>query len=105
MKLVHKLDWLNLVSSKELRNENHTQNEKELDLALAEEQLASVSSGKWKYGYDSLYRIFLRIPLFWLFVPVFWLLKITKLGQLLYMQLAVNRNIIPLHCDKDDCKE
>ena len=105
MNLAHKLDWFHLVSSKELRNENHTKNVKGLNLLLAEEQLASVSGGKWKYGYDSLYRLFLRLPLFWLFTPLFWLLKITKLGQYLYMQLAVNRQIIPLHCGKEKCEE
>ena len=62
MKLIHRLDWFNRISGKELRNENHTKNADGLDLVLAEEQLASVSKGKWKYGYDSLYRIFLRIP-------------------------------------------
>ena len=103
MKLIHRLDWFNRISGKELRNENHTKNADGLDLVLAEEQLASVSKGKWKYGYDSLYRIFLRIPLFWLFVPLFWLLKITRLGQPLYMQLAVNRQIIPLHCGSENC--
>lgn len=104
MDLAHKLDWFNLISSKELRNESHTKNVDGLDLKLAEEQLASVSKGKWKYGYDSLYRLFLRIPLFWLFIPVFWFLKITRLGQLLYMQLAVNRQIIPLHCKDNECE-
>lgn len=104
MNFAHKMDWLELVSSRELRNEDHTKNVEGLDLVLAEEQLASVSVGKWKYGYDSLYRIFLRIPLFWLFIPFFWLLKITRLGQFLYMQLAVNRQIIPLHCKDYDCE-
>ena len=104
MSFTHKMDWLKLVSSRGLRNEDHTKNVEGLDLVLAEEQLASVSDGKWKYGYDSLYRIFLRIPLFWLFVPVFWLLKITRLGQFLYMQLAVNRQIIPLHCKDNECE-
>lgn len=105
MRLIHNLDWLKLVSSKELRNESHTKNVDGLDVVLAEEQLASVSNDKWKYGYDSLYRVFARIPLFWMFLPFFWLLKITRLGQYLYMQLAVNRQVIPLHCGKENCEE
>lgn len=105
MKLAHKLDWFKLISSRELRNQDHTKSVVGLDLKLAEEQLASVSKEKWKYGYDSLYRIFIRVPLFWVAIPFFWLLKITKLGQYLYMQLAVNRQVIPLHCNKENCEE
>lgn len=104
MNFTHKSDWLNLVSSKELRNEDHTKNVEGLDLVLAEKQLASVYKGKWEYGYNSLYRVFVRVPLFWLFVPAFWLLKITRLGQYLYIQLAVNRQIIPIHCSDNECE-
>lgn len=104
MKFVHKADWLNIVFAKELRNENHTKSVVGLNLKLAHEQLASVNAGSWKYGYDSLYRIFLRIPIFWLLIPIFWLLKISKLGQYFYIQLAVNRQIVPLHCADDVCR-
>ena len=104
MNLIRQLDWFNLISCRELRNEEHTNNAAGLNPGLAEEQLASVHKGIWKYGYDSLYRTILRLPLFWLFVPAFWVLKITRLGSCLYKQLAVNRHIVPLHCRQKDCE-
>jgi predicted DCC family thiol-disulfide oxidoreductase YuxK len=98
MRWVCRLDWFHLVSCKELRKEEHTGTAAGLNLALAEEQLASVHKGVWKYGYDSLYRTLLRLPLFWLLAPFLWILKVTRLGTCLYRQLAVNRHIVPLHC-------
>lgn len=104
MNLIRQLDWFNLISCRELRNEEHTKIAPGLNLTLAEEQLASVHKGIWKYGYDSLYWTILRLPLFWLLVPAFWVLKITRLGSCLYKQLAVNRHIVPLHCRQKDCE-
>jgi hypothetical protein len=69
---------------------------------LATKQMASYTTS-WYYGFISIYLIMIRIPLFLPFIPLLYFLKITKLGQLFYMQLAVNRNIIPLHCSIDGC--
>ena len=55
------------------------------------------------YGYDSIWQIVLRLPLLWLFVPLFFLLKVSRLGHLLYEELAVKRQIIPLHCQDKEC--
>ena len=101
--LIQKLDWLHLLDIKQLRNLNHINSARGLDKNLAEKQMASFD-GTWSYGYKTLFKIFLRIPLFWLLIPVFWLLDISKLGQFLYMQLAVNRQIIPLHCTEESCE-
>jgi predicted DCC family thiol-disulfide oxidoreductase YuxK len=100
---IQKIDWLNLIDFKELRNENHTNQFIEINIELAKQQMASYTN-KWNYGYISLYLIFLRIPLFWISIPFFWLLKVTKFGQYLYKELALKRKIIPLHCDSETCE-
>ena len=102
-KLVQKLDWFHLIEIKQLRNPKHIENAKGINEGLAEKQMASFDEN-WSYGYKTLFKIFLRIPLFWIFLPLFWLLKISNIGQYLYIQLAINRQIIPLHCTKDSCK-
>ena len=61
--LIQKLDWLNLIDFKELRNENHTNQYKEINIELAKQQMAFYTN-KWNYGYISLYLIFIRIPFF-----------------------------------------
>ena len=101
--VVSKLDWLNLIILQQLRNKVHLTNAKGINQALAEKQMASFD-GKWSYGYLTLFKIFLRLPLFWLLIPFFFILWITKIGQFLYIQLAVNRQIIPLHCTEDSCE-
>lgn len=101
-KLVQKLDWLKLIEIKQLRNELHTKPFPSIDLQLAKKQMPSLGK-KWHYGYNSLYFIFARLPLFWLFIPFLYLLKITTLGQLMYRELALKRKIIPIHCDDEIC--
>ncbi len=101
-KIVKKLDWLKLIQTKQLRNESDTNSFPDIDLELAKKQMASFNT-KWHYGYNSIYLIFLRLPLFWIFIPFLYLFKITKLGQLLYTELALKRKIIPIHCDENIC--
>lgn len=101
--VISKLDWLNLIKIKKLRNILDINNAKGIDENLAEKQMASFD-GNWNYGYITLFKIFSRIPVFWIFIPLFWLLKISTHGQYFYLQLAVNRKIIPLHCNGDSCK-
>ena len=112
-KLVQRLDWLKLIEIKELRpessartgeaNELHTNSFRDIDLQLAKKQMASYNT-KWHYGYNSLCYIFVRLPLFWAVIPILFVLKITKLGQLMYSELALKRKIIPIHCDEQTCK-
>lgn len=101
--LIQKLDWLKLIQIKQLRNEFETNLFYDFDINLALQQMASYHT-KWLYGYKTLYYTFLRIPLFWIFIPLLYILKITKLGQLIYNELALKRKIIPIHCDLDSCK-
>jgi predicted DCC family thiol-disulfide oxidoreductase YuxK len=101
MKLVKKMDLLNLVTFLKLREINNSEG---INLKEAEMKMAStVDNQLWNYGYKSIYEIFKRIPLFWLFVPVLFLLKISSLGGFLYNELALKRKINPIHCDKH-CK-
>lgn len=100
---IKKLDYFNLIEIKQLRNLAHINNFAGINKRKSQEQMASFD-GNWSYGYYTLFKIFSRIPLFWIFIPLFWILKITKLGQYLYLQLAVNRNIVPLHCTNDSCE-
>ena len=98
---IEKNDILNLVIFKKLRTEKGVT---EINIKEAELKMASTRDNRiWNYGYQSIYEIFKRIPLFWLFVPVLYVLKITKFGDLLYNELALKRKIIPMHCD-DHCE-
>ncbi len=100
---VKQLDWLHLIELEALRNDGVELRYPSIDYDLAKKQMAAFDS-KWHYGFDSLYLIFIRLPLFWLFIPFLFLLKISQLGQFIYLQFAVNRKIIPLHCDENSCK-
>ncbi|MDR2205464.1 MAG: DUF393 domain-containing protein [Flavobacteriaceae bacterium] len=100
---IQKLDWFNLLKIKQLRNPKQINSAEGIDKSLAEKQMASFN-GKWHYGFVSIYLIFLRLPLFWIFVPILFLLKISKLGQILYSELALKRKIIPIHCSAEMCE-
>lgn len=101
--IIQQLDWLKLIEVKKLRNKLDTNSYDSLNLVLAKQQMASLTN-KWNYGYVSLYQIFIRIPLFGILIPFFFMLRITGLGQYLYIQLAVNRQIVPLHCNAEICE-
>lgn len=101
--LIQKLDWLHLIEIKQLRNSEHIDNAIGINKTLAEKQMASFD-GNWHYGYATLFKIILRIPIFWLLITFFWLLKISTIGQYLYLQLAINRKIIPIHCTEGSCE-
>lgn len=102
VKVIKQLDWLNLIELKKLRNIEDMAEAKGLDVNLAGKQMASFSE-KWQYGFNSLYNIFLRIPSFWIIIPIVYIMKLTRVGQFLYVQLALKRKIIPLHCSADIC--
>lgn len=101
--VVHRLDCLHRVEIRPLRNLEQRDREMGINIGFAEKEMASYD-GRWAYGYPTLVKIFEKLPAFWLALPLFWLLKFTGLGQILYLQLAVNRKIIPLHCPEDGCK-
>lgn len=100
--LIQKLDWLKLIQVKQLRNKSDTDLFLDIDIELAKKQMASFAK-KWQYGYISLYLIFIRTPIFCVFIPLLYILKITHIGQYLYTQLAINRKVIPIHCSAETC--
>ena len=101
---INKIDFFKKINFIKLRNLTSSNNSYNLNINKAKYEMASFYKNKWYYGYDSIYLISTRIPLFWLILPFLFLLKITKIGNLLYLNLAVKRKIIPLHCDSSSCK-
>lgn len=115
-------------TSKFLNSLNHQENKQrdfftgKLDLLKAQQQMASfeianskkrknensvLPSTKIFYGFISIYRILLRLPIYWILFfytfPFLFLIKITGMGDFFYDQIAIKRRIIPLHCD-ETCK-
>ena len=101
--IVKKTDWLNLIAVKKLREKQDTKSFSSLDYERAKKEMASYNDGVWNYGFNSLFLIFIRLPILWIISPFFLLLKISSIGQILYIKLAINRKIIPLHCDEKTC--
>lgn len=100
--IVKSLDWLKLIYYIELRNPKAKKTLTGFDLVLASQQMASFDN-KWHYGFNSIYQILLRLPTFWLTIPILFVLKITKFGHFLYKEIALKRKIIPLHCKDKIC--
>lgn len=97
------MDWFKLINCMELRNEKSMSQFIALDIELAKKQMASYYN-TWEYGFISIYLILLRLPIFWIFIPILYILKITKLGDYIYKELAIKRKIIPIHCDNKSCE-
>ena len=94
------LDIFNAIRQADIRSYKGTVISKEKGLT----QLASISKqSRVFYGYDSILQIVVRLPLLWVFVPFFYILKVSRLGHWAYKELAVKRQIIPLHCKEKDC--
>lgn len=102
IKIVKKLDWFNLINEQKLREIQSDGIFETLDLNKSKQQMPSYN-GRWNYGFNSMYLIHLRLPLLWLLFPIVFLFKISGIGQFLYLQLAINRKIIPLHCAEETC--
>lgn len=96
-----RLDIFNSICQADIRTYEGTAISKEKGLA----QLASINrSSRVFYGYDSIWQILVRLPLLWVFVPAFYILKVSRLGHWAYKELAIKRQIIPLHCNEEDCR-
>ena len=101
--LINRLDWLHLINFISLREiEKFSSTLSGIEIGIATKQMASYTN-KWRYGFISIYNILIRIPLFWAFIPLLYFLKITNIGQCIYIQLSLKRKIIPIHCDSDTC--
>lgn len=100
---VVKNDVFRLVEVKPLRKSVDFQKVIGVDFQKTTTQMASYDGERIYYGFNSIYMIFKRLPIFWIFFPLLFLLKITKMGHLLYNEFALRRKIIPLHCDENNC--
>jgi predicted DCC family thiol-disulfide oxidoreductase YuxK len=103
VKIIKKFDWFNLIIAKELRNSYHIREFKNIDIKMSKGKMASCIDNKWYYGYNSIFFIFSRLPIFWIIMPLLYILKITKFGKLFYNELAIKRKIIPLNCEENNC--
>lgn len=98
-KILLKLDILNRIEIADIRTSEVPNQDFRVKGLKA---IASIKeNGKIYFGFDSIFQISLLIPFVWIFIPVLYLLKITKIGEFLYSELAMKRTIIPLHCDED----
>lgn len=98
-RILEKLDVLNRISLQDIRTAEVPNQEFR---AKGLKAIASIKDNeKIYFGFDSIFQIFKLIPFLWIFIPFLYLLKITKIGEFLYSELAMKRTIIPLHCDKD----
>tara|TARA_B100001057_G_C22860099_1_gene954149 strand:- start:763 stop:1083 length:321 start_codon:yes stop_codon:yes gene_type:complete len=95
------VDIFNLIYQSDIRSYEGSVISKEKGL----EQLASINRySRVFYGYDSIWQILIRLPLLWVFIPVFYILKVSRLGHWIYKELAIKRQIFPLHCKEEDCR-
>jgi len=99
-KIVSQLDVLKLITIENLR-------EIEMESTISKQKaliaMATINKQAKIYcGFDSIFQISLRLRLLWILVPFFPLLKVSHIGNYLYNELAVKRNIIPIHCT-DKC--
>ena len=95
-----RLDIFNGIRQADIRTYEGTAISKEKGL----KQLASINRhSRVFYGYDSILQIVVRLPLLWAFVPILYILKVSRLGYWAYKELANKRQIIPLHCKEEDC--
>jgi hypothetical protein len=62
IKIIQKLDWLKLIEATKLRDLD-INTFPNLNLELAKKQMASYKR-KWNYGFQSIYLIFTRLPIF-----------------------------------------
>ncbi len=96
-----RLDIFNAICQADIRTYEGSSISKEKGL----DQLASINRhSRVFYGYDTIWQILVRLPLLWVFFPVFYILKVSRLGHWAYKELAIKRQIIPLHCKEEDCR-
>lgn len=99
-KKVSKYDIHNYIAIEDIRVSSHPL----INPKKALKALASIDSkGRVFYGFDTIHQLCLTLPILFIFSPISFLLKISRLGAFLYNELAVRRTIIPLHCDEKKC--
>ncbi|MCI0766706.1 DUF393 domain-containing protein [Bacillus sp. TL12] len=55
-------------------------------------------------GIDVVIEVSKRIPRYWLILPILYISKITRIGNIVYSIIAKNRKIVPVNkCTEDNC--
>jgi predicted DCC family thiol-disulfide oxidoreductase YuxK len=99
-KKIAQFDRKKQIAIEDIRTISHPSIDKE----KAVKALASIDLyGNVFYGFDTIHQLGLTLPLFFVFSPITFFLKISRLGHFLYNELAVRRTIIPLHCNEKKC--
>lgn len=102
-KTIETIDIFKNVNFIELRN---IQLPEYIDIERSKKQMASAKKNSngiiVYYGFNTLYHLTLAIPLLLFFYPIMAILKLTSVGNKVYDELAIKRQIIPLHCT-DNC--
>ncbi|HYG00884.1 MAG TPA: HTTM domain-containing protein [Chryseosolibacter sp.] len=98
---VNKLNVINLVHVRDIRSLNGSEEElKGVDYTMATMRMATVAGDKVVYGFSSIMEIVKRLPLLWLLLPIMYILKAVRVGDAVYGELAIKRQIIPIHCSE-----
>lgn len=105
---VHRLNVMNLVEIRDIRllpdTQDNQQNQHNINLQMAITRMAAVTGGRAVYGYNSILEIVKRLPLLWILWPFMYILKLIRVGEAVYNELAIKRQIIPIHCT-DTCSD
>ncbi len=95
------LDKHNYIAIEDIRTASHPL----IDAEKAIKALASIDrNGNVYYGFDTIHELCFILPILFIFTPISYILKISQLGSFLYNELAIRRDIIPLHCDEKKCE-
>lgn len=99
-KWIAKKDRKNLILIRDIRIDEDPR----IDKVEALKRMASIDENEEVYyGFKSITLIVKYLPYIKILYPLFYMLDIAKVGGFLYDELAVRRNIIPLHCEDKDC--
>lgn len=101
-KIINKIDFWGHIEIYDIRKSNYIK--QNIDIEKAKKLMCSIdSNNKVSYGFNSIFNIFKSLRILWIFIPLLFLLKISKIGDYLYNELAVRRGIIPIVCIEETC--
>ncbi|MED1420280.1 DUF393 domain-containing protein [Bacillus smithii] len=89
-----KLDWFSLIEFRSFRD--HYEKEHVALSELSAEMHARLKSNfQYVKGFDAFWLMAKRTPVLWLFLPLFYILKASRLGEWAYKKIAKKRKIVP----------
>lgn len=102
---IDKTDWFNRIRFLSFREPGVIE-KYNLSGKKPEERICAIRlrDGKTYEGIGTILQIALRVPAYWMFVPVLYLLMLLRLGQPAYDFIAKRRKIIPVgQCGEKGC--